>query len=150
MSKIIVLDSTPLGLISNPRSSPQGDACNEWMREQLLNGTQVAISEIADYEVRRELLRAGRTRSVAKLDGLKQTLNYLPLTTPTMHKAAEFWARARQMGKPTASDHKLDADMILSAQAALLTETGHEVVVATANVAHISLFVTAAEWQDIQ
>ncbi|MFN7947780.1 MAG: hypothetical protein U0Z53_20695 [Blastocatellia bacterium] len=56
MSKIIILDSTPLGLVSNPRSSPEGDACNQWMQAQLPDGVLVAISEIADYEVRRELL----------------------------------------------------------------------------------------------
>lgn len=149
MSQIILLDSTPLGLISNPRSSPENDACNHWLRRQLQTGALVAISEIADYEVRRELLRAGRKRGIAKLDGLKKLLDYLPLTTTTMLQAAEFWAQARQMGRPTAHDLKLDADCILAAQAALLRADGHTVIVATSNVAHLALFVPAARWRDI-
>ncbi len=44
---------------------------------------------ITDYEVRRELLRAERMRSVTKLDKLGAALGYLPITTPVMHKAAE-------------------------------------------------------------
>ncbi|MFN7947781.1 MAG: hypothetical protein U0Z53_20700 [Blastocatellia bacterium] len=53
------------------------------------------------------------------------------------------------MGRPTAADHKLDADVILSAQAALLMADGHEVMVATGNVSHIAIFVPAAVWRDI-
>src|ERR1051326_3845953 len=149
MSQIILLDSTPLSLISNPRGSPENDACNEWSRRQLQAGVLVAISEIADYEVRRELLRAGKRRGLAKLDGLKNLLGYLPITTPTMLRAAEFWARARQMGRPTAHDLKLDADCIVAAQADLLRDDGHVVIVATSNVSHLALFVPAARWQDI-
>ncbi|MEX2261699.1 MAG: hypothetical protein WD696_07095 [Bryobacteraceae bacterium] len=43
------------------------------------------IPEIADYEVRRELLRAGKEKGLGRLDAL-------PITTPVMLKAAEFWA----------------------------------------------------------
>lgn len=149
MSQIILLDSTPLGLISNPRSSPENDACNQWLQRQLQAGALVAISEIADYEVRRELLRAGKLRGIAKLDSLKNALDYLPLNTSTMLRAAEFWAQARQIGRPTAHDLKLDADCILAAQADLLSADGHAVIVATSNVSHLGVFVPAARWQDI-
>jgi predicted nucleic acid-binding protein len=149
MSQIILLDSTPLGLISNPRSSPENDSCNQWVQRQLQAGVAIAISEIADYEVRRELLRAGKQRGIAKLNSLKNTFDYLPLNTATILRAAEFWAQARQMGRPTAHDLKLDADCIIAAQADLLGADGHTVTVATSNVAHLALFVPAAHWQDI-
>ncbi len=149
MNKIILLDAGPLGLVSNPRSSKINDACNQWMQGQFSKGTYVLIPEIADYEVRRELLRAGKQAGIAKLDALKIEPGYLPITTPAMLKAAEFWARARQMGKPTAHPQRLDADMIIAAQAALLIADGHDVTVATNNIAHLSLFVPAARWQDI-
>ncbi|MCU0552508.1 MAG: hypothetical protein MUC48_24515 [Leptolyngbya sp. Prado105] len=49
----------------------------------------ILIPEIADYEVRRELLRAKRMRSVRQLDQLKIVFEYVPLTTPMVLKAAE-------------------------------------------------------------
>ena len=64
MSKIILLDAGPLGLISNPRHSPQSNQCNQWVQEQLAQGVMVLIPEIADYEVRRELLRAKRIKGL--------------------------------------------------------------------------------------
>jgi len=149
MSKIILLDAGPLGLVTNPRSSPLNDACNQWMRTQLSKGVRVLIPEIADYEVRRELLRAGKQQGIAKLDAAKIKPGYLPITTPVMLQAAEFWAKARQLGRPAAADQALDADVILAAQAALLITDGHEVTVATNNVSHLALFVPAARWQDI-
>ncbi len=149
MSSIILLDAGPLGIISNPRFSSQNLACHQWVKERLAGGAQVLVTEISDYEVRRELLRANKPRSLARLNGLKSALGYLPITTNVMLRAAELWAQARNMGKPTASDQALDADMILAAQAALLIADGDSVMVATTNVAHLSLFVPAARWQDI-
>ena len=43
----------------------------------------------------------------------------------------------------------VDADMILAAQAALLSAAGEDVVIATGNVHHLSLFAAARRWQDI-
>lgn len=113
-------------------------------------GENVIISEVADYEVRRELLRAGKTRSVDKLDDLKIWLLFLPINSPTMLRAAELWARARNLGRPTASDQSLDADVIVAAQASLLIDDGDDVIVATTNPKHLSIFVPAARWQDIR
>ena len=110
----------------------------------LLSGYQIIVPEIADYEVRRELLRAGKTRGLARLDLIKNTLDYLPLTTAIMLTAAELWAHARNQGTPTAHPKALDCDVILAAQA--LAENG---IVATENVGHLSLFVEAKDWRDI-
>lgn len=148
--KLILLDAGPLGLISNPNTSPAAEASRDWLRARLSMGDQVFVSEVADYEVRRELLRANKIDGIARLDMLKAAINYARLTTPVMLKAAELWARARQMGKPTAHPQRLDVDSIIAAQASLLIADGHEVVVATDNVSHLSLFVPAARWQDIK
>lgn len=51
-----------------------------------------ASTQIADYEVRRELLRANKARGLERLDLLKQTLEYLPLST-AMLRAAQLWGR---------------------------------------------------------
>ena len=50
---------------------------------------------------------------------MKGMLGYAPITTPVMLKAVKFWAAARKMGRQSADDVSLDADMILSAQAGM-------------------------------
>lgn len=87
MPKVVLLDSGPLGMIAHPRANPE---IAEWLRRQLGSGVRVVIPEIADYEVRRELLRAKKAKSIRRLDELKGVLHYLPLTTAAMLRAAEF------------------------------------------------------------
>ena len=147
MSRAVILDAGPLGLLTNPARSPAGAACAEWLSELVAGGVRVLLPEVADYEVRRELLRAGKVAGLAWLDTLGQTLEYLPITTVAMRRAAELWADARRRGLPTADPHALDGDVILAAQALTL---GVEVVVATTNVGHLRRFVAASEWADIQ
>jgi len=150
MSMIVLLDAGPLGMVTNPKASPETDLCNRWLESLLLNGVEVAIPEIADYEVRRELLRADKVRGIQRLDEVKALLRYIPITTEAMLKAAEFWAEVRKQGMPTADDKALDGDVILAAQTFLTSVDGDEVVVATTNVVHLSRFVQAQLWEDIQ
>lgn len=68
---------------------------------------------------------------------------------------ADFWAAARQLGLLTADKLALDADVVLAAQAATLDVTAWEmpnaqVIIATSNVGHLSRFVDAQEWPNIQ
>lgn len=142
-----MLDAGPLGLITNPNRSPQSEACAHWLQSLVSQGTRVILPEIADYEVRRELLRANKVRGIERLDALSRLLEYLPLTTAAMHQAARFWARARQQGQPTAGDKTIDGDMILAAQAETLNIG--DLVVATTNVGHLARFVAADLWQNI-
>lgn len=149
MSQIIFLDSTPVGLITNPKATPLALQCQRWFDSLLAKNINVVLSEIIDYEVRRELLRANKLSSIRKLDLLKSELTYLPITTEVMLKAAELWARARNEGKPTADSKSLDGDVILAAQAVLVASYGHEVIIATSNTKHLSLFADARDWQSI-
>ena len=149
MSKLILLDAGPLGLLSNPNSTPSAHAAHTWMYQQQSQGHVLIVPEIADYEVRRELLRAGKSKGIRRLELLKATLSYLPLTTKTMLRAAEFWAQSRRTGRPTASDAALDCDVILAAQAALLLDAGGDAIIATTNLRHLSQFVPAADWQQL-
>ncbi len=145
MSMVIVLDTGPVGMITNPNASGTNRECYQWMESLVLHGARVWVPEIADYEVRRELLRANKTRGIARLDLLKNSIGYLPLTTPIMLKAAELWAQARRSGTPTADPKALDCDVILAAQA--LAVQG---IVATENVGHLSRFVEARHWREIK
>src|SRR5437764_8127809 len=98
MSMTVLLDAGPLGMITNPKSSPENETCKNWLASLAHSGAEIVIPEIVDYEVRRELLRGGKTKGIGRLDALKSMLGYAPITTAVMLKAAEFWARARNMG----------------------------------------------------
>lgn len=143
----IVLDSGPLGLVTNPRASEQSTACFRWVQQLLAAGRRIIVPEIADYEVRRELLRLERHAGLARLDILVRQVDYLPITTSAMRLAAQLWARTRQQGRPTADNRALDGDVILAAQ--VLKSEFPQAVVATANIRHIALFVPAAPWTDL-
>ncbi len=149
MSQIVLLDTGPLGLITHPKASHESDRCNRWMRDQMLKGMRILVPGISDYELRREMLLNNATKGLAKLDALRKVVGFVPVTTAVMDQAAAFWADARKLGKPTASDSALDGDMILSAHAFLISKEGHEVVVATTNVKHLDIFCDARLWTNI-
>lgn len=142
MIEAVVLDAGVLGEVTHPRMNPE---FAQWFDQVLATDTVVMIAEIADYEVRRELLRADKRAGIARLDRLKDTLIYLPITTSVMLKAAQLWAEARKRGRPTADPRELDCDVILAASA---LEVG--AVVVTENVGHLSLFVEARSWREAE
>ena len=147
MTRFVLLDAGPLGQLSNPRAVP---GMRAWFDRLNAAGVVVAVPEIADYEVRRELLRAGKARGLARLDALAEATVYLPLSTAIMRRAAELWAQARRGGRPTAPDAALDGDVILAALAQLLTDDGHTVMIATENVGHLAAFADARPWNTIE
>jgi predicted nucleic acid-binding protein len=144
MIDAVVLDSGPLGMISHPRASAE---IVQWLARLVGSGVEVLIPEVADYEVRRELLRAGRERGIERLDSLRESLSFVPISSDAMLRAAAFWADARRRGRPTASDQSLDADAILAGQAATVNRS--RVIVASNNPRHIARFVPAQRWQEI-
>ncbi len=151
MTRHILLDAGPLGMVTNPRASGITLECQLWLEHQIQQSSIILIPEIADYEVRRELIRAGKQRSVRQLDQLKAALEYIPLTTEMMLKAAELWAEVRQQGQPTADPSALDGDVILAAQAMIIAQQRQqEIMIATTNVGHLSRFTIAQHWQAIQ
>ncbi|MFN8497074.1 MAG: hypothetical protein U0641_04400 [Anaerolineae bacterium] len=107
------------------------------------------LPEIVDYEIRRELVRGDKSAGLDRLNSLKNLIDYSALNTEVMVKAATLWAQARRQHRPTADDKALDIDVILASQALSLAVKGVDVVVATTNVEHLSLFVDAREWSAI-
>jgi hypothetical protein len=77
MSRIVVLDAAPVGLLcASLKRVGQPAIASRWLAALLKAGLRVILPEIADYEVRRELIRAGKTSSVARLDALATTIEY--------------------------------------------------------------------------
>lgn len=129
--------------------SPEAELCRQWLESLVRQRVSVFVPEIADYEVRRELLRAGRALGIQRLDTVAAAIGYLPLTTAAMRKAAELWADARRRGRPTADASALDADVILAAQAITLFNDDPDVIIATTNPRHLGQFVPAGLWHAI-
>ncbi|CAN5176647.1 hypothetical protein BH23ACT9_BH23ACT9_30100 [soil metagenome] len=146
----ILLDAGPLGMASNPNTRGPAAEAREWMKRHIDAGDRFFVPEIADYEVRRELMRANKAHGISRLDAMAE-LGYLRLTTETMRDAAMLWAEARNRGQPTASNTALDGDVILAAQARAhaAANPDRDIVIATTNVAHLSRYADARLWREM-
>ena len=151
MSRFLVLDSGPLGLLTHPQRNAEVVAITGWLSRCLLSGHRIIVPAIIYYELRRELLRANKNFSVSRLDAFASRTpgRYLPLSDEALRLAAELWAKARQQGRPTADAKDLDIDVILAAQALSFGPAPSDVVVATSNSKHLSQFITAQNWSEI-
>jgi hypothetical protein len=87
-------------LVTNPRVTEATRRCKAWLKGLLDADVRIVVPEIADYEVRRELLRAGRSQGVARLDRLAGQVGILAVSSATWRRAAELWAQARIGGYP--------------------------------------------------
>ncbi|MFI5457342.1 MAG: nucleic acid-binding protein [Isosphaerales bacterium] len=151
MREYVLLDSGPLGHACQRRGTALGDQCRLWLDGLLARGVDIIVPEIADYEVRRELIRIKASGSLRRLDALVTAgqLTFAPITTSEWRQAALFWADARQRGVPTASPDALDADVLLAACAATIGQPGDQLVVATLNVGHLARYCDARLWTTI-
>jgi len=154
--RAVFLDSSPLGLITKRLyHSQEAMACAEWARNLNASGVSIYVPEIADYEVRRELVRAKNMAAVARLDLFNRHVadRYLSLNTQAMRRAADLWASLRNSGIPTASPEAIDGDVILAAQVLNFCDeqgvTPGDIRVASANVRHLSRMVNAEPWAQI-
>jgi predicted nucleic acid-binding protein len=137
----LLLDTGVLGQICHPRKHAEVRA---WFRRAVCEHAFI-VSELADYELRRELLRLGAATSLSRLDELSRELPYAPITTATWRHAAALWAVARNSGNVTAPPEALDGDVLVAAQA---LEEG--AVIVTTNSKHFqALSVTAMEWRAV-
>jgi predicted nucleic acid-binding protein len=145
----LFLDSGVLGMLVKQPRKPDVAACRKWLVDCAGAGHDIYIPEIVDYELRRELLRAGFDHSIARLNHLKSELQYVAISTEVMLRAADIWATSRREGKPTSDDKALDGDVILAAQMLSARIAGRRLILATSNSRHLGRFVPCAEWRDI-
>jgi predicted nucleic acid-binding protein len=90
----LLLDTSVLGWACHPRKDADVRA---WLRRAVAVH-ELLVSEVADYELRRELLRIGATRSFARLEELGRELAYVPVTTATWRSGAKLWTVLDGMG----------------------------------------------------
>lgn len=154
MPRIIVLDSFPLSAIGKNRSTPPSvtDHCRQWIMNCIAAGNHVRVPAIVYYETIRELERLNASAQIARLKAFCFTdpARFIPLETAHLEVAAKLWGQARNAGMPTASPEALDGDVILAAQALSLGVSAPNLIVATTNPAHLSRFIAADLWTNIQ
>ena len=70
MPRVVYLDTGPLGLAChfNPVADQESGKFQIWLCKALANRVRIIIPAVADYELRRELIRSGSVASIAKLD----------------------------------------------------------------------------------
>jgi predicted nucleic acid-binding protein len=136
----LLLDTGVVGQICHPRKYQE---VRDWFAAAV-SQHEFLISEVADYELRRELIRIRATRSLARLDELARELRYVPVTTATWRSAANLWAWLRRTGKATASAHGLDGDVLIAAQA-----IPEDATVVTTNPRHFEPLVKALQWDQL-
>jgi predicted nucleic acid-binding protein len=141
----IVLDAGPLARACHPHARRGVNVpFNRWLQRQVDLGVEVCVSEITDYEVRRELVRIGARAQITQLDGFISRATFFELNRETMLLAAQLWAQSRATGRPTGAEGDIDCDVILAAQVRTLGG-----VVVTENVRHLSRFVDARLYEAV-
>ncbi len=117
--RLVILDTGTLGLLTHPRARPDALACRQWAQTLLVAAARVIVPGIADYELRRELIRAHKTAGLRRLDAVRAGFEFDPITQVALDKAAELWAAVRNAGLTTAHPAALDGDAILAAHTIL-------------------------------
>jgi predicted nucleic acid-binding protein len=134
----LLLDTGVLGQICHPRKYHD---VRSWVG-RAVREHDLLISEVADYELRRELLRIGSRKSLDRLDELARELRYVPTTTSTWRSAARLWTERRRAGRLTAEG--LDGDVLIAAQA-----TEENATIVTSNEKHFIGVVDALTWEGV-
>lgn len=151
---VIVLDTFPTGSVSKRPGKKRptvSDACHQWVLACEAAGHRVLIPAISYYEVLRELEQRQATGQIARLkEFCLRPHRFLSITTAHLETAAQLWGRSRRTGLPAADPQALDGDVILAAQALSLGVPEPGIIVATTNPAHISRYIAADLWTNIQ
>ena len=150
---VIILDTFPASSICklpDSRRRSISDQCREWIIACEAAGHRTLVPAIAYYEVLRELEQREAHRQIDRLRSFcLQVDRFVPLVTAHLEKAAQLWGDARRAGMSTADSKALDGDVILAAQTLSLNITDSDYVVATTNPAHLSRYVAAEMWSNI-
>jgi predicted nucleic acid-binding protein len=157
---IVFIDTNILGLISNENIYfDEAQQCKKWFSTLLIRSVRVVTSDLCNYEEMRGLLSSSILKKevapgIKSLEFLKADgfLEFLPVSTEALDLAAKLWARASTSGQTTRDEKDIDIDIIISAQYQLLRNEfpGQQVIMATTNLKHLSIFCEAAHWRDIK
>jgi hypothetical protein len=95
MPTTYLLDSDPLGLLAHHKLSHRM-TLEIWLTAEISSGAKVMISEVADFEVRRELIRLIRSSQIPATR--LHRLNLLPTMFPFTRLNVGMEASGRALG----------------------------------------------------
>ncbi|HQU43454.1 MAG TPA: hypothetical protein PK867_11630, partial [Pirellulales bacterium] len=132
-------------------------ACREWASNLRRKGTLVTIPSIVVYECRRKLLHLGTNKGLEKLEETVSIFGRLQITDEVLDRAAYMWATLKRgLGKGGVDTEKIDADVIICAEATIFAiKENVAVTVATDNTRHFlplvdgTHLIGATEWRNI-
>ncbi|MEP7119886.1 MAG: PIN domain-containing protein [Byssovorax sp.] len=117
----------------------------EWFQSLLLRGAdapEILVSVLADYELRKTLIRRGASTSLGQLDSLAGSMTYVSVTAEAVRRAADLAARLSPEDRRQISD----VDVLIAAQAelagALLVTSDHRL--------RAMPEITAKDWSEIE
>lgn len=130
----------------NPRGT---GAFPDWYRSLTATDVVVVVPEVADYEVRRELILARLELSLARLAAVRAAARFEPITSEIMLAAARIWAEAKSHRAAHGGEgatgwrrhpprHRSNA------------RKGRAVMIATTNVRYLAQFADARLWSEIR
>lgn len=141
MTSRLMLDTNVLARICHP--SLHQDV-KEWLRRLLERGAaapEILVSVLADYELRRVLMKQQGVESLAHLDALEQSLRFVPLTVEASRRAAGMRRESGVAGSPSLSD----GDLLMAAQA----EIEGAILVTNDKAIHQIPGLTVRDWSEI-
>lgn len=144
MPLVLAFDSGPLGQLAHPDTTRFPELVR-WFAEHRIAGTQFIFPEIADFEVRRNLILERRRRSLRRLNDVLYFGHYLPITTSAMRLAAVLWAHQRRIGRSVGDPKELNADVIVAAQSIQA-----RAVLITENPRHFPVRLATSHWSAIK
>ena len=157
MSRVVFLDTGPLGMYANPKPNAKNEACRQRVNDLLIAGANVRAPGIVVYETRRKVvhlqLRQPEANRLVRFETVVLTLGLVPVTEETLRRASDIWAQARHVGHVTAPPEAIDGDVILVAQAFIESEKGDPVEIATTNSKDLIKIYPAArvlDWSDLK
>ena len=90
MSRVIFLDTGPLGIITNPKKPIVTLNMLQWAAAHIRARNRIMVPAIADYEIRRELIRLGKQTGIISLNAWNSLPSdrYVPLTDSALQLAS--------------------------------------------------------------
>ena len=134
----LLLDTNTLTELCHPH---RGLRVRRWFEAMHVRHT-VFLSGVAEYELRRELVRNHSVRALDALENLAERLPYVPMDRPMWKCAAVVWADQVAKGRMPAQG--ISGDTLLAAQALVV-----RAVVITENLKHFEGIVLAMSWTDV-